>query len=123
MLAKATAGEIDATFFRISPADVLSKWVGEAEQNLKKLFDAAATEPRAIIFIDEIESLVPARRDEGAHLLAHELDLLPRVLGDERSRRSEAGAHLFGVRLRVRHRSPFCVHAGDRSRSRRPARS
>src|SRR5215469_5032506 len=39
MLAKATAGEIDATFFRISPADVLSKWVGEAEQNIKKLFD------------------------------------------------------------------------------------
>ena len=44
MLAKATAGEIDATFFRISPADVLSKWVGEAEQNIKKLFDAAAAE-------------------------------------------------------------------------------
>ena len=41
MLAKATAGEIDATFFRISPADVMSKWVGEAEQNIKKLIDAA----------------------------------------------------------------------------------
>src|SRR5205814_9738989 len=66
MLAKATAGEIDATFFRISPADVLSKWVGEAEQNLKKLFDAAAAAPRAIIFTAEIESLVPARRDEGS---------------------------------------------------------
>ncbi|MDB5302727.1 MAG: Microtubule-severing ATPase, partial [Phycisphaerales bacterium] len=58
MLAKATAGEIEATFFRISPADVLSKWVGEAEQNIKKLFDAAAAEPRSIIFIDEIEALV-----------------------------------------------------------------
>ena len=65
MLAKATAGEIDATFFLISPADVLSKWVGEAEQNIKKLFDAAAGEKRSIIFIDEIEALVPARRDEG----------------------------------------------------------
>jgi transitional endoplasmic reticulum ATPase len=65
MLAKATAGEIDATFFLISPGDVLSKWVGEAEQNIKKLFEAAANEPRSIIFIDEIEALVPARRDEG----------------------------------------------------------
>src|SRR4051812_31007081 len=37
MLAKATAGEIDATFFRVSPAEMLSKWVGEAEQNIKKL--------------------------------------------------------------------------------------
>src|SRR3954452_24139666 len=69
MLAKATAGEIDATFFRISPADVLSKWVGEAEQNIKKLFDAATAEARSIIFIDEIEALVPARRDEGSSVM------------------------------------------------------
>jgi transitional endoplasmic reticulum ATPase len=65
MLAKATAGEIDATFFLISPGDVLSKWVGEAEQNIKKLFEAAAKETRSIIFIDEVEALIPARRDEG----------------------------------------------------------
>lgn len=77
MLAKATAGEIDATFFRISPADVLSKWVGEAEQNIKKLFDAAAAEPRSIIFIDEIESLVPARRDEGSSVMQR---VVPQIL-------------------------------------------
>ena len=77
MLAKATAGEIEATFFRISPADVLSKWVGEAEQNLKKLFDAAAAEPRAIIFIDEIEALVPARRDEGSSVMQR---VVPQIL-------------------------------------------
>jgi len=77
MLAKATAGEIDATFFRISAADVLSKWVGEAEQNLKKLFDAAASETRAIIFIDEIESLIPARRDEGSSVMQR---VVPQIL-------------------------------------------
>lgn len=77
MLAKATAGEIDATFFRISPADVLSKWVGEAEQNVKKLFDAAAAEKRAIIFIDEIEALVPARRDEGSSVMQR---VVPQIL-------------------------------------------
>src|SRR5947208_2148952 len=76
-LAKATAGEIDATFFRISPADVLSKWVGEAEQNIKKLFDAAASEKRAIIFIDEIEALVPARRDEGSSVMQR---VVPQIL-------------------------------------------
>ena len=69
MIARATAGEIDAAFFHISAADVLSKWVGEAEQNIKKLFDAAAAEPRSIIFIDEIESLIPARRDEGSSVM------------------------------------------------------
>ncbi|MBC7785341.1 MAG: ATP-binding protein [Burkholderiales bacterium] len=77
MLAKATAGELDATFFRISPADVLSKWVGEAEQNIKKLFDTAAAEPRAVIFIDEIESLIPARRDEGSSVMQR---VVPQIL-------------------------------------------
>lgn len=64
MLAKATAGELEASFFTVSAADLLSKWVGEAEQNVKALFDAATSADRAIIFIDEIESLVPARRDD-----------------------------------------------------------
>ncbi|MBV8780573.1 MAG: AAA family ATPase [Phycisphaerae bacterium] len=77
MLARATAGEIDATFFVISPADILSKWVGEAEQNVKKLFDAAASEEKAIIFIDEIEALVPARRDEGSSVMQR---VVPQIL-------------------------------------------
>src|SRR5690606_6902641 len=51
--------------FTVSAADLLSKWVGEAEQNVKALFDAATAEPRAVIFIDEIEALIPARREEG----------------------------------------------------------
>ncbi len=77
MLAKATAGELDAVFFRISPADVLSKWVGEAEQNIKKLFDAAAAEPRSVIFIDEIEALIPARRDDGGSVMQR---VVPQIL-------------------------------------------
>jgi len=56
---------------------VLSKWVGEAEQNLKKLFDAAAGEARSIIFIDEIEALVPARRDEGSSVMQR---VVPQIL-------------------------------------------
>jgi transitional endoplasmic reticulum ATPase len=77
MLARAVAGELDAAFFRISPADVLSKWVGEAEQNIKKLFDAAQSEKRAVIFIDEIEALVPARRDEGSSVMQR---VVPQIL-------------------------------------------
>ena len=77
MLAKATAGEVDATFFRVSAADMLSKWVGEAEQNIKKLFDAAAAEKRSIIFIDEIESMIPARQDEGSSVMQR---VVPQIL-------------------------------------------
>ncbi|MEZ0263598.1 MAG: AAA family ATPase, partial [Phycisphaerae bacterium] len=77
MLAKATAGELEATFFKVSPAEMLSKWVGEAEQNIKKLFDAAFQEKRAVIFIDEIEALVPARRDEGSSVMQR---VVPQIL-------------------------------------------
>ncbi len=62
MLGKAIAREIDATFFVISPAQIMSKWVGEAEQNIRKLFEAAKQEDKAVIFIDEIEALVPRRQ-------------------------------------------------------------
>jgi transitional endoplasmic reticulum ATPase len=77
MLARATAGEIDATFFRVSAADLLSKWVGEAEQNVKKLFDAAAAEKSAVIFFDEIEALVPSRRDDGSSVMQR---VVPQIL-------------------------------------------
>ncbi len=77
LLARATAGELDATFFKVSAADVLSKWVGEAEQNVQKLFSAASSETRAVVFIDEIESLVPARRDDGSSVMQR---VVPQIL-------------------------------------------
>ncbi len=64
MFAKAIACELDATMFVISPAQIMSKWVGEAEQNVKKLFDAAKQEKKSVIFMDEVEALVPRRRDQ-----------------------------------------------------------
>lgn len=69
MLAKAIAHEIDSTFFAISAANVLSKWVGEAEQNINRLFAAAKAEPQAIIFIDEIEALVPRRQADTSSVM------------------------------------------------------
>lgn len=63
MIAKAIAGELDATFFAIAPSEILNKWVGESEKNIRKLFVAARQQPRAVIFLDEVESLTPPRRD------------------------------------------------------------
>ena len=77
MIAKAIAKEIEATMFVISPAQVLSKWVGEAEQNVRKLFEAARAEERAIIFIDEIEALVPARRSSSSSVMTR---VVPQIL-------------------------------------------
>jgi transitional endoplasmic reticulum ATPase len=66
MIAKAVAGELEATFFAIAPSEILNKWVGESEKNIRKLFDAARSAEKAVVFIDEVESLVPKRRDSEA---------------------------------------------------------
>ncbi len=77
MIAKAVANEIDATFFMVSPAEMLSKWVGEAEQNVSKLFDAAKAEEKAVIFIDEIEALAPRRGSGGSTVMQR---VVPQIL-------------------------------------------
>ncbi|KAH3899414.1 chromatin segregase YTA7 SCDLUD_004857 [Saccharomycodes ludwigii] len=49
------------TFFMRKGADILSKWVGEAERQLRLLFEEAKNNQPAIIFFDEIDGLAPVR--------------------------------------------------------------
>ncbi len=68
LLAAAVASEVDATFFYVDAAAIMSKWLGESEKNVAKLFAAtreAAKESRpAIIFIDEIDSMTSVQKEE-----------------------------------------------------------
>ncbi len=61
LLAKATAKESQANFIAIKSSDLLSKWYGESEQQIARLFARARQVAPTVIFIDELDSLVPAR--------------------------------------------------------------
>ena len=68
LLAAAVATEIDANFYSIDAASIMSKWLGEAEQNVAKLFNSARKSSNegkpAIVFVDELESLMGAHSNE-----------------------------------------------------------
>jgi len=68
LLAAAVATEIDANFYSIDAASIMSKWLGEAEQNVAKLFGSArksATDGKpAIVFVDELDSLMGNHSNE-----------------------------------------------------------
>ncbi len=61
LLAKAVAREAEANFIATKSSDLLSKWYGESEQQIARLFARARQVAPCIIFIDELDSLVPAR--------------------------------------------------------------
>lgn len=60
-IAKAVAGECGATFFSITSSNIREKWVGQSEKMVAELFSMARERRPSIIFIDEIEALLPHR--------------------------------------------------------------
>jgi transitional endoplasmic reticulum ATPase len=65
LLAKAVANEAGANFYTINGPEIMSKYVGETEENLRKIFEEAEEESPSIIFIDEIDAIAP-KRDEAS---------------------------------------------------------
>ena len=61
LLAKAVARESEANFIATKSSDLLSKWYGESEQQVARLFQRARQVAPTVIFIDEIDSLAPQR--------------------------------------------------------------
>ena len=85
MIAQAIAGEINAQFFAVKCSDIVSKWFGEAEQNIKNLFDEARKYPTSIIFFDEFESL-GAKRDTHSTVMKRIVpELLAQIQGFDKS--------------------------------------
>ena len=61
LLARAVAYETEAHFITISGPEIMSKFYGQSEENLRKLFEEAKDMSPSIIFIDELDSIAPKR--------------------------------------------------------------
>ena len=61
LIARAISNETRANFFSIDGPELMSKFVGESEGNLRKIFQEANQKSPSIIFIDEIDALAPRR--------------------------------------------------------------
>ena len=61
LLARAVAFETDAHFITISGPEIMSKFYGQSEQNLRNIFEEAKNNMPSIIFIDELDSIAPKR--------------------------------------------------------------
>lgn len=63
LLAKAVASESEANFTHINGPEIMSKFYGESEQKLRKIFEDAEENAPSIVFIDELDAIAPKRED------------------------------------------------------------
>ena len=72
-LARATAGELGATFISVGIADVLDMWIGSSERNLHRIFSVARSHGPCVLFFDEVDALAASRSDfkgsSGRHVI------------------------------------------------------
>jgi transitional endoplasmic reticulum ATPase len=66
-LARATAGEIKASFLSVGINDVLDMWIGNSERNLHGLFEEARSNTPSVLFFDEVDALGASRSDMRQH--------------------------------------------------------
>ncbi|WP_277225784.1 AAA family ATPase [Hymenobacter sp. YC55] len=62
-LARATAGEVKASFIHVGINDILDMWLGNSERNLHQLFEQARLQAPCVLFFDEVDALAANRHD------------------------------------------------------------
>ncbi len=63
LLSRATAGEINASFFNIGLHQILDMWIGKSEQKLHEIFEMARRKAPSVLFFDEVDALAADRKD------------------------------------------------------------
>lgn len=79
LCAEAIAGELCRPLLTVSAADMLSKWIGESEQNIARVF-VQASRLGAVLFLDEIDALLPARSGAGGPAARHDVSMINTLL-------------------------------------------
>lgn len=98
-IAKAVATEVSASFYEQSAADLLSKWAGESEERVAKLFTKARANRPSVIFIDEIDGLL--RRRSGDSSTPWEERVVSQFLRELDGLASGEGVLLIGATNRI----------------------
>ena len=111
-VAKVLAAQAKASFYPISGADVISKWVGESERNIRHLFQRARENRPSIVFIDEIDAIA-ARRGELQVHDSHVNQLLAEIDGVTGQR----GVFVIGATNRPDQLDPALLRGGRLSRT------
>ncbi len=112
-VAKVLAAQARASFYPISGADVISKWVGDSERNIRQLFERARENRPSIVFIDEIDAIAGRRGESlGVHD-SHVNQLLAEIdgLGGQR------GVFVVGATNRPDQLDPALRRGGRLSRT------
>ena len=111
-VAKVLAAQAQCSFYPISGADVISKWVGESEGNIRRLFARARENRPSIIFIDEIDAIAGARGSVEVHD-SHVNQLLSEIDGVSGQR----GVFVVGATNRPDQLDPALLRGGRLSRT------
>jgi transitional endoplasmic reticulum ATPase len=111
-VAKVLAAQARASFYPISGADVISKWVGESERNIRQLFERARENRPSIVFIDEIDAIAGSRGEFQVHD-SHVNQLLAEIDGVSGQR----GVFVIGATNRPDQLDPALLRGGRLSRT------
>jgi transitional endoplasmic reticulum ATPase len=111
-VAKVLAAQARASFYPVSGADVMSKWVGESEGNIRRLFERARQNRPSIVFIDEIDAIAGRRGGLETHD-SHVNQLLAEIDGVTGQR----GVFVIGATNRPDQLDPALLRGGRLSRT------
>ena len=110
-VAKVLAAQAVCSFYPVSAADITSKWVGESERSIARLFDRARANAPSILFIDEIDAVASTRGQLGAY--DRQLDQL---LQEIDGLGSQPGVLVIGATNRPQSLDPALTRGGRLSR-------